>query len=143
MTSGSSSSMQLPARSVKTSPHGKLGPVMRILNVRGVQLWLPQGSSEIWWMTRVAPFSQPAQHMCVGLQQMGCIHCGHGQEDAHPQVWEESRLCVIPQTDGERLCWSFKGTFGGAAYYVFIDAKTGEAADILRVAQTADGETAI
>ena len=56
---------------------------------------------------------------------------------------EESRLCVIPQTDGERLCWSFKGTFGGAAYYVFIDAKTGEAADILRVAQTADGETAI
>ena len=56
---------------------------------------------------------------------------------------ERARLCVIPQTEGERLCWGFQGTFGGATYYVFIDANTGEAADILRVAQTADGETAI
>ena len=56
---------------------------------------------------------------------------------------QSTRLCVIPQTDGERLCWGFEGTFGGAKYYVFIDAKTGEAADILRVTQTADGEAAV
>ena len=60
-TSGSSSSRQLPARSWKTSPQGKLGPVTRILNVRGVQLWLPQGSSTILWMTSVAPSCVPAQ----------------------------------------------------------------------------------
>ena len=56
---------------------------------------------------------------------------------------QRSRLCVIPQEAGERLCWGFEGTFGDAKYYVFIDARTGEAADILRVAATPDGETAI
>lgn len=53
------------------------------------------------------------------------------------------RLCVIPEDAGERLCWGFEGTFAGGEYYVFVDAKTGEAANILRVAETTDGETAI
>ena len=43
MTSGSSISVQLPARRVKLSPQGKLGPVTRMWKVRGVQLWLPHG----------------------------------------------------------------------------------------------------
>lgn len=54
-----------------------------------------------------------------------------------------SRLCVIPQESGERLCWEFSGAFGGTEYRVYIDAATGEAAEILCVAQTADGETAV
>lgn len=54
-----------------------------------------------------------------------------------------SRLCVIPREGGERLCWEFEGMFGGAKYLVYIDAMTGEAAEILCVAQTADGEAAI
>lgn len=54
-----------------------------------------------------------------------------------------SRLCVIPQNSGERLCWEFAGLFGGVEYRVYIDAETGETAEILCVAQTADGETAI
>lgn len=53
------------------------------------------------------------------------------------------RLCVIPQEDGERLCWGFNGQYAGETYWVFVDAKTGEAADILRMAKTQDGETAI
>ena len=53
------------------------------------------------------------------------------------------RLCVIPTDSGERLCWGFEGTFSGAAYFAFIDAETGEPAEILRVEQTQDGETAI
>ena len=54
-----------------------------------------------------------------------------------------SRLCVIPEDAGERLCWGFEGTFAGNRYWVFVDAATGEAAQILQVAQTQDGETAI
>lgn len=53
------------------------------------------------------------------------------------------RLCVIPQESGERLCWGFEGTFAGSRYYAFVDAVTGEAAEILQVADTPDGETAI
>jgi len=53
------------------------------------------------------------------------------------------RLCVIPQDAGERLCWGFEGAFAGSRYWVFVDAHTGEAAQILQVAQTMDGETAI
>ncbi|MBQ7785247.1 MAG: germination protein YpeB [Clostridia bacterium] len=55
----------------------------------------------------------------------------------------ESRLCIIPDQDKERLCWEFRGTFGGETYYVYIDANTGAAADILRIALTQDGETAL
>ena len=53
------------------------------------------------------------------------------------------RLCVIPEETGERLCWGFEGTFAGADYWVFIDAMTGETAQILRVVDTQDGETAV
>ncbi|MDO5378956.1 MAG: germination protein YpeB [Clostridia bacterium] len=70
------------------------------------------------------------------------------EEDARQMISERleitaSRLCVIPQNSGERLCWEFAGLFGGTQYRVYIDAKTGETAEILCVAQTADGETAI
>ncbi len=58
-------------------------------------------------------------------------------------VVESVRLCVIPEETGERLCWGFEGTFGGAKYWMFIDAKTGEAAKILRVIETPDGEAAV
>ena len=55
----------------------------------------------------------------------------------------ESRLAVIPADTGERLCWEFQGVFAGETYYAYVDADTGEAAQILRVARTQDGETAI
>ena len=56
---------------------------------------------------------------------------------------QDARLCVIPTDGGEKLCWEFRGDFAGAAYYAYVDARTGEAERILRVAQTEDGETAI
>ena len=55
----------------------------------------------------------------------------------------ESRLCVIPQEEGECLCWGFEGEYASNRYWVFVDANTSEAVQILRVAETADGETAI
>ena len=56
---------------------------------------------------------------------------------------QDARLCVIPTDSGEKLCWEFRGDFAGVAYYAYVDARTGEAERILRVAQTEDGETAI
>ena len=53
------------------------------------------------------------------------------------------RLCVIPRDAGERLCWEFKGTFCGQTYYVYVDAHSGEAIEILRLEQTQDGETVV
>ena len=56
---------------------------------------------------------------------------------------QRSRLCVIPTDAGERLCWEFDGTFASGRYYVYVDARTGEALRILRMQKTPDGETAI
>jgi len=42
-----------------------------------------------------------------------------------------SRLCVIPQNQAERLCWEFCGAYEDNEYRVYIDAQTGEEADVL------------
>ena len=55
----------------------------------------------------------------------------------------DARLAVIPDEGGETLCWEFAGDYAGETYYVYINARTGEAEEILRVAMTQEGETAI
>ena len=93
----------------------------------------------------------------VGAECSGYLTNHIHREGITPEITEEDarqmlsprlsasrgRLCVIPQEGGERLCWGFEGTFAGSRYYAFVDALTGEAAEILQVAQTQDGETAI
>lgn len=51
-----------------------------------------------------------------------------------------ARLAVIP-TDGgnERFCYEFKGKYMGNLYIVYIDAMTGQEADILQVIDTENG----
>ena len=51
-----------------------------------------------------------------------------------------SRMAVIP-TEGkrERLCYEFKGELGEKRFIVYIDANTGEEADILQVIDTENG----
>ena len=56
---------------------------------------------------------------------------------------EGMQLCVIPTDADEKLCWEFRGTFAGETYYAYVDAKTGEAVEILRIAQTENGDIAI
>jgi len=56
---------------------------------------------------------------------------------------EERRLCVIPTDSGEKLCWEFRGTFLDETYYAYVDADTGEAIEILRIARTQSGDVAI
>ena len=53
------------------------------------------------------------------------------------------RLCLIPDGEGETLCWEFVGEAQGAQYRVYIDGITGEAAEILRVMDTPQGEMAM
>lgn len=55
----------------------------------------------------------------------------------------DMRLCVIPTDAGEKLCWEFQGAFAGETYYAYVDAGTGEAAEILRIERTPQGETVI
>ena len=50
-----------------------------------------------------------------------------------------SRLCVIPVDGGEVLCYEFFGKYEGSMYYIYIDAKTGEEAEVFTVIGTAQG----
>lgn len=47
-----------------------------------------------------------------------------------------ARLCVIPYMGGERLCYEFAGEYEDGEYLVYIDANTGEEAEILKLIQT-------
>ncbi|HZK34705.1 MAG TPA: germination protein YpeB, partial [Bacillota bacterium] len=55
-----------------------------------------------------------------------------------------SKLAVIP-TEGrkERLCYEFKGRYMGNTYIVYIDARTGQEADILQIIETENGSLAM
>ena len=66
------------------------------------------------------------------------------QEDALNAVSEQLavsgvRLCVIPQGDAERLCYEITGTYQQQTYMVYIDAMTGEEANVLMVVDGAEG----
>ncbi len=54
-----------------------------------------------------------------------------------------SRLAVIPMDGKELLCYEFAGTFGGNEYFVYVDAQTGEEAQVLTVVGTAQGRAVI
>ncbi len=55
-----------------------------------------------------------------------------------------SQLAMIPTAGGgEQLCWEFRGTFGGDTFYVYIDAVTGEEANIFKIINTETGSLAV
>jgi len=50
------------------------------------------------------------------------------------------RLAIIPTEGGsERLCHEFKGKYAGEDFIVYIDAKTGKEANILKIIHTENG----
>lgn len=55
---------------------------------------------------------------------------------------EQVRLCVIPEGDGERLCYELTGTYEEATYMVYVDAHTGEEANVLMLVDGAEGPLA-
>lgn len=52
------------------------------------------------------------------------------------------RLCLLPQSSQERLCWQFSLTVNGEAYVSYIDALTGEELLLEKVIQLESGSTA-
>lgn len=52
------------------------------------------------------------------------------------------RLCVIPYRETERLCYEINGRYEGNEYNVYIDAVTGEEAEILMMVDSTDGKLA-
>lgn len=69
------------------------------------------------------------------------------QEDALGTVSDQLevsavRLCVIPERDTERLCYEVTGTYQQQTYMVYIDANTGEEADVLMMVDGVEGPLA-
>lgn len=52
------------------------------------------------------------------------------------------RLCVIPEEDGERLCYEVTGTYQQQTYMVYLDAETGEETEVLMQVDGAEGPMA-
>lgn len=59
-------------------------------------------------------------------------------------VIESEGMAVIPTpSKQERFCYEFKGTYGEHHFIVYIDANTGEEADILQILHTENGTLAM
>ncbi len=53
-------------------------------------------------------------------------------------------LAIIPtESGGEKLCYEFKGEYGGDNFIVYIDANTGKEVNILKIIDTANGTLVI
>ena len=50
------------------------------------------------------------------------------------------RAAVIPQAGGELLCWQVRGESEGTLYFAYIDAQTGQTAEIRAVRKTDRGD---
>ncbi|MGN0747130.1 MAG: PepSY1/2 domain-containing protein [Aristaeellaceae bacterium] len=55
---------------------------------------------------------------------------------------QEHRLCLIPEGEGETLCWQFTVTRGGETYLVYLDAQDGREIAIRKLIPLENGSTA-
>lgn len=51
----------------------------------------------------------------------------------------DGRLCLIPTDGGEKLCWEFRGSFGGQDYLSYINARDGRQEELLQVIESDTG----
>jgi hypothetical protein len=59
-------------------------------------------------------------------------------------VIESEGMAVIPTpSKQERFCYEFKGSYGEHHFIVYINANTGEEADILQILHTENGTLAM
>ncbi|MGN1021172.1 MAG: PepSY1/2 domain-containing protein [Aristaeellaceae bacterium] len=68
-------------------------------------------------------------------------------EDASALLSEQAeaqshRLCLIPEGDGETLCWQFTVTRGGETYLIYLDAQEGREVAIRKLIPLENGATA-
>ncbi len=53
----------------------------------------------------------------------------------------DARLCVIPiNVTSEKLCYELVGEFNGEKYFIYVDAKTGEEINVLRMIDSNQGD---
>lgn len=65
------------------------------------------------------------------------------QAKVSPQLTiTRASLCLIPERGSERLCWEFAGGWKENEYRVYIDAMTGEEAEVLMLIRSPQGEMA-
>ncbi|MGN0970506.1 MAG: PepSY1/2 domain-containing protein, partial [Aristaeellaceae bacterium] len=55
---------------------------------------------------------------------------------------QSHRLCLIPEGDGETLCWQFTVTRGGETYLIYLDAQDGREIAIRKLIPLENGATA-
>ena len=55
---------------------------------------------------------------------------------------QEHRLCLIPEGEGETLCWQFTVTRSGETYLVYLDAQDGREIAIRKLIPLENGSTA-
>ena len=56
---------------------------------------------------------------------------------------QSGRLCLIPTDSGERLCYEFRGEFGGHTYLSYINALNGKQEELLKVVESDTGLEAV
>ncbi|MBR3742348.1 MAG: germination protein YpeB [Clostridia bacterium] len=56
---------------------------------------------------------------------------------------QSGRLCLIPTDSGEKLCYEFKGEFGGHTYLSYINALDGKQEELLKVVENDTGLEAV
>jgi spore germination protein len=56
---------------------------------------------------------------------------------------QSSRLCLIPADSGEKLCYEFKGEYGGHTYLSYINALDGKQEELLKVVESDTGLEAV
>ncbi|MBQ7602988.1 MAG: germination protein YpeB [Clostridia bacterium] len=69
------------------------------------------------------------------------ISSAQAKESLSPNLDVRTTKLVVAPNEfvGETLCWEFMCIYDASTYYVYIDAKTGEQSQILKVVETTDG----
>ena len=112
----------------------------------GVLLYPDQLKLQIRMDTGEVVGLEANQYLMNHHQRTG-LEPGLTQEEAlkrvSPQLSvEKVRLCVIPEGEGERLCYEVKGSGDQQTYLIYIDAATGEEAEVLMMVDGAEGPLA-
>ncbi len=89
-----------------------------------------------------------ARNYLLNHRERGALEPALTPEEARAKISSrldirKNRLCVIPTEQGERLCYEFRGVFQGDTYLVYIDAETGEQAELLKLVEGEAGLEAV
>jgi len=93
----------------------------------------------------------------VGFEGSGYVVCSHERDEPSPAIdqgaaaravsgmlsIEKTRICIIPNGNGEALVWEFYCLYGEDKYMVYIDALSGKQIQMYRIIPTENGDMVI